>query len=334
MALALPAYVAGETALDARCAQHVAQCLRCQAEIVRYRRMLRTLHDAADRHRRCRRPRCWPTSSVSRCRRLRAARRCRRGAVVALVAGAPRAGLCHLPALTGGGARTAARGVRDPAPVAVASGGRAHAWRGLGPGPRWPPEAASSSRPPGRLGRRGGAVTAAAAPPASGLDQPAPGRPGRRPRCHEISSVGARAAGRAADRSGCDGCYPPAREGPRSQTTEGSSSIWQSTGLQNRRLGVRVPPALLPDSVEGHAREHEPTTEAAPAAAGPDDRGRHSGPSSAAPSRPSERRPPAPPAAPRRRTSPRQFLHEVNVEMRKVAWPTRAETSTTRPWCS
>ena len=31
------------------------------------------------------------------------------------------------------------------------------------------------------------------------------------------------------------------------------------------------------------------------------------------------------PAAPRRAT-PRQFLHEVNVEMRKVAWPTRAST--------
>ncbi|MCU4183313.1 preprotein translocase subunit SecE [Acidiferrimicrobium sp. IK] len=28
----------------------------------------------------------------------------------------------------------------------------------------------------------------------------------------------------------------------------------------------------------------------------------------------------------RRRTTPRQFLHEVNVEMRKVAWPTRSET--------
>jgi preprotein translocase subunit SecE len=28
-----------------------------------------------------------------------------------------------------------------------------------------------------------------------------------------------------------------------------------------------------------------------------------------------------------RRTSPRQFLHEVNVEMRKVAWPPRAETA-------
>jgi preprotein translocase subunit SecE len=31
------------------------------------------------------------------------------------------------------------------------------------------------------------------------------------------------------------------------------------------------------------------------------------------------------PGAPRRRTSPRQFLHEVNVEMRKVVWPSSAE---------
>ena len=28
----------------------------------------------------------------------------------------------------------------------------------------------------------------------------------------------------------------------------------------------------------------------------------------------------------RHRLAPRQFLHEVNVELRKVAWPTRAET--------
>jgi preprotein translocase subunit SecE len=42
---------------------------------------------------------------------------------------------------------------------------------------------------------------------------------------------------------------------------------------------------------------------------------------------PAERRPTRPVAgAPKRRTSPRQFLHEVNVEMRKVAWPTRNET--------
>jgi preprotein translocase subunit SecE len=31
--------------------------------------------------------------------------------------------------------------------------------------------------------------------------------------------------------------------------------------------------------------------------------------------------------APRRRTSPREFLHEVNVELRKVAWPTRGEVT-------
>jgi hypothetical protein len=40
----LPAYVAGEEMLDPRTLAHVAECLRCQAEIARYRRMLRTLH--------------------------------------------------------------------------------------------------------------------------------------------------------------------------------------------------------------------------------------------------------------------------------------------------
>jgi hypothetical protein len=40
----LPAYVAGEETLDPRTLAHVAECLRCQAEIARYRRMLRTLH--------------------------------------------------------------------------------------------------------------------------------------------------------------------------------------------------------------------------------------------------------------------------------------------------
>lgn len=33
------------------------------------------------------------------------------------------------------------------------------------------------------------------------------------------------------------------------------------------------------------------------------------------------------PGSPGRRTSPRQYLHEVNVELRKVAWPSRAETT-------
>ena len=49
---------------------------------------------------------------------------------------------------------------------------------------------------------------------------------------------------------------------------------------------------------------------------------------------PATRRPEAPerkarpaPGAPSRRTSPRQFMHEVNVELRKVAWPTKAEVA-------
>jgi preprotein translocase subunit SecE len=49
----------------------------------------------------------------------------------------------------------------------------------------------------------------------------------------------------------------------------------------------------------------------------------------AAPARraePAERRTRPAAGAPRRRASPRQFFHEVNVEMRKVAWPTRSET--------
>ncbi len=38
-------------------------------------------------------------------------------------------------------------------------------------------------------------------------------------------------------------------------------------------------------------------------------------------------RPLTPPPTQRTRTRPREFLHEVNVEMRKVAWPTKAETA-------
>jgi preprotein translocase subunit SecE len=40
---------------------------------------------------------------------------------------------------------------------------------------------------------------------------------------------------------------------------------------------------------------------------------------------PAERRGRPAPGAPQRRATPRQFLHEVAVELRKVAWPTRAE---------
>jgi preprotein translocase subunit SecE len=39
------------------------------------------------------------------------------------------------------------------------------------------------------------------------------------------------------------------------------------------------------------------------------------------------RRPAPSPTAPREpRTKPRQFVREVNAELRKVAWPTRSET--------
>jgi preprotein translocase subunit SecE len=45
------------------------------------------------------------------------------------------------------------------------------------------------------------------------------------------------------------------------------------------------------------------------------------------PAAPKREATPRPPTAPKStRTKPREFLHEVNVELRKVAWPTRAET--------
>jgi preprotein translocase subunit SecE len=91
-------------------------------------------------------------------------------------------------------------------------------------------------------------------------------------------------------------------------------------------LGVRVPPALLPDSeksptVESMNRQQRRMMQ----------RQGQLAEDGETPTRPVEpnrqptRRPA--PGAPNRRTSPRQFLHEVNVELRKVAWPTRAETT-------
>lgn len=44
----LPAYVAGEGALDERELRHLATCLRCQADVARYRRLLRVLHALRD----------------------------------------------------------------------------------------------------------------------------------------------------------------------------------------------------------------------------------------------------------------------------------------------
>ncbi|MGH9003873.1 MAG: preprotein translocase subunit SecE [Acidimicrobiia bacterium] len=43
---------------------------------------------------------------------------------------------------------------------------------------------------------------------------------------------------------------------------------------------------------------------------------------------PAERRRPAPPPPHRERTSPRQFVREVRGELKKVAWPTKAEVVT------
>ena len=43
---------------------------------------------------------------------------------------------------------------------------------------------------------------------------------------------------------------------------------------------------------------------------------------------PAERRRPAPPPPHRDRTSAKEFLHEVRGELKKVAWPTKAEVVT------
>jgi preprotein translocase SecE subunit len=45
-----------------------------------------------------------------------------------------------------------------------------------------------------------------------------------------------------------------------------------------------------------------------------------------APRRRETNRPAPATIAQRQRTKPREFLHEVGVELRKVAWPSRAET--------
>lgn len=44
VAAALPAIVDGDRRADRRVQQHVGACLRCQAELVQYRKLLRTLH--------------------------------------------------------------------------------------------------------------------------------------------------------------------------------------------------------------------------------------------------------------------------------------------------
>ena len=48
VAAELPGLAAGEPAIDERLARHVAQCLRCQAEVAAYRRILRHLRSLRD----------------------------------------------------------------------------------------------------------------------------------------------------------------------------------------------------------------------------------------------------------------------------------------------
>ena len=45
-------------------------------------------------------------------------------------------------------------------------------------------------------------------------------------------------------------------------------------------------------------------------------------------SAPAERRRPAPPPPHRERTTPKEFVREVRGELKKVAWPTKAEVVT------
>jgi hypothetical protein len=47
-AACLPALAAGDGSVDDRVAAHVAQCLRCQAEVAAYRRILRHLRSLRD----------------------------------------------------------------------------------------------------------------------------------------------------------------------------------------------------------------------------------------------------------------------------------------------
>ena len=78
---------------------------------------------------------------------------------------------------------------------------------------------------------------------------------------------------------------------------------WQSTGLQNRRLGVRVPPALR--SNNEHREVGSDVTE------------------TRATSSSSERRP-----SDGGRTSLALFFRQVIAELRKVIWPTRDQLVT------
>src|SRR5260370_33061657 len=92
--------------------------------------------------------------------------------------------------------------------------------------------------------------------------------------------------------------------------------MWQRTGLQKRRLGVRVPPALLPPRTQQRDRPHQ---------GGDVNRQtkrlmqRQQADRPRAPERKAR-----PQAAPQReRTGPRKYLGEGRGELRKVPRPTR-----------
>ncbi len=68
----------------------------------------------------------------------------------------------------------------------------------------------------------------------------------------------------AAENRGVGGSTPPLAILPMQQSASVGvrvrSSIWQSTGLQNRRLGVRVPPGLLGVTLAGARAEWPPSS--------------------------------------------------------------------------
>jgi hypothetical protein len=65
---------AGEAGADPEAAAHVGECLRCQAEVAAFRRVLRIMHDMQGEVDRCGAGSPWPTRpTLAASRHLRAA---------------------------------------------------------------------------------------------------------------------------------------------------------------------------------------------------------------------------------------------------------------------
>src|SRR5438874_439430 len=107
----------------------------------------------------------------------------------------------------------------------------------------------------------------------------------------------------------------PRRQSTGAQPPKGSSSIWQSTGLQNRRLGVRVPPALLLSASEVAVNRQMKRLMQRQGQVGED----------GSPVRQRPQQPRQQPRQTKEKTSPAEFFRQVRAELRKVAWPGRAE---------